>query len=110
VNFVWNFCNETQTKAVKAGRRWLDVADLDRLTKGATKAGRDLHSQTVHKICEQYDASRQQHRKLWLNWCKTRGIHRSLGWIAFNQQALIRDGHSSFAARGTSLVAPTAAG
>jgi putative transposase len=100
VNF-WNFCNETLTKAVKGGRKWLDVADLDRLTKGATKAGRDLHSQTVHKICEQYDASRQQHRKPWLNWCKTRGIRRSLGWIAFNQQALkFRDG--AFIFRGQS--------
>jgi putative transposase len=58
VNFVWNFCNETPTKAVKAGRKWLDVDDLDRLTKGATKAGRDPHAPTVQKICEQYDTSR----------------------------------------------------
>jgi putative transposase len=93
VNFFWNFCNETQTKAAKAGRKRLDVADLDRLTKGATKAGLDLLAQTVHKICEQYDTSRQQHRKPWLNWRRTRGIRRSLGWIAFNQQALkFRDG------------------
>ena len=93
VNFVWNFCNEVQTKAVTDGREWLDYRDLDRLTKGATKEGLDLHSQTVQKICEQYDASRQQHRKPWLAWRKTRGTRRSLGWVPFNGQALkFRDG------------------
>jgi transposase len=54
VNFVWNFYNEAPTTAVKAGRKWLDVDDLDRLIKGATKAGLDLHSQPVQKICEQF--------------------------------------------------------
>jgi len=93
VNFVWNFCNEVQIRAAKEGRRWLGYHDLDRLTKGATKAGIDLHSQTVQKICEQYDTSRQQHRKPWLAWRKTRGSRRSLGWVPFNQQALkFRDG------------------
>jgi hypothetical protein len=56
VNVVWNFCNETPTKAVKAGRKWLDVDDLDRLRH---QAGLDPHSPTVQKICEQYDTSRQ---------------------------------------------------
>jgi putative transposase len=88
VNFVWNYCNEMQTKAAKEGRKWLGYHDLDRLTKGATKAGLDLHSQTVQKVCKQYDTSRQQHRKPWLNWRKTRGVRRSLGWVPFNQQAL----------------------
>ena len=44
VNFVWNFANETQIKAVKGGRRWLNWNDLDQLTSGATKEGLDLHS------------------------------------------------------------------
>jgi putative transposase len=88
VNYVWNFCNETQMRAAKSGRKWLGYRDLDRLTKGATKEGLDLHSQSVQKICEQYDTSRRQHRKPWLNWRKTRGVRRSLGWVPFNGQAL----------------------
>jgi putative transposase len=88
VNFVWNFINETQMKAVKSDRKWLNWHDLDRLTKGATKAGLDLHSQTVQKVCQQYDIARQQHRKPWLDWRRTRGSRRSLGWIPFNKQAL----------------------
>ena len=99
VNFVWNFCNEVQTKAAKEGRRWLNWHDLDRLTKGATKEGLDLHSQTVQKICEQYDTSRQQHRKPWLAWRKTRGSRRSLGWIPFNGRAL-KFGDGAFVFRG----------
>jgi hypothetical protein len=82
VSFVWNFCNEVQTKAAKEGRKWLNRHDLDRLIKVATKEGLDLHSQTVQKVREQYDNSRQQHRKPWLNWRKTRGSRRSLGWIS----------------------------
>lgn len=99
VNYVWNFCNETQMRAAKSGRKWLGYRDLDRLTKGATKEGLDLHSQTVQKICEQYDTSRRQHRKPWLNWRKTRGVRRSLGWVPFNGQALkFQDG--AFVFRG----------
>jgi hypothetical protein len=44
-NFVWNCCNEVQKKAVESRRKWLNWNDLDKLTRGATKAGLDLHSQ-----------------------------------------------------------------
>src|SRR5215471_16932651 len=99
VNFVWNYCNETQMKAVRDDRKWLNKHDLINLTAGATKEGLDLHSQTVQQICKQYDASRHHHRKPWLNWRKTKGARRSLGWVPFNQQAVqFRDG--AFAFRG----------
>jgi len=86
VNFVWNFCNEVQIRAAKEGRRWLGYHDLDRLTKGATKAGIDLHSQTVQKICEQYDTSRQQHRKPWLAWRKNTRFS-PIPWLGAIQSA-----------------------
>jgi transposase len=99
VNFVWNFCNETQIQAVKSGRKWLGWNDLDQLTSGATKEGLDLHSQTVQQVCKQYDRSRSQHKRPRLNWRKTRGARRSLGWVPFNHQALkCRDG--AFVFRG----------
>lgn len=85
VNFVWNFCNETQRKAVNDHRRWLSAFDLQKLTAGASKE-LDLHAHTIKRVCEQYDASRKQHKKPWLKW---RG-RRSLGWVPFNT------GHVSF--------------
>ena len=36
INTVWNFCNATQIKAVKNGRKWLGYRDLAGLTAGAT--------------------------------------------------------------------------
>ena len=68
VNFVWNYCNETQMKASRDGRKWLTGYDLDRLVAGATKEGLDLHSHSAKRVCIQYDKSRCQHKKPWLRW------------------------------------------
>ena len=79
VNFVWNYLNETQQKAVRAKRKWLSAFDLMRLTNGASK-DLDLHAHTIQRICRQYDVSRKAHKKAWLRW---RG-RKSLGWVPFN--------------------------
>lgn len=95
VNFVWNYCNETQQRAARAGRKWLSGHDLWKLVAGATKEGLDLHSHSAMRVCQQYARSRQQHRKPWLRW---RG-RRSLGWVPFNTgHVQLRDG--SFIFRG----------
>ncbi len=89
VNFVWNYCNETQQKAVRDHRKWLTSYDFMGLTAGVTKEGLDLHSHTVKRVCFQYYKSRQQNRKPWLRW---RGI-KSLGWVPFNSgHVTLRDG------------------
>lgn len=80
VNFVWNYCNETQQKVARAHRKWLTAVDLQRLTAGASKE-LDLHAHTIQKVCQQYDRSRKQHKKAWLRF---RG-RKSLGWVPFNQ-------------------------
>jgi len=85
VNMVWNFCNETQQKAVQSGRKRLTAVDLMRLTAGAGKL-LDIHAHTIQKVCQQYDRSRSAKRKPWLRW---RG-RKSLGWVPFNT------GHVSF--------------
>jgi IS605 OrfB family transposase len=85
VNYCWNFCNETQQKAVRSGRKWLTAVDLMQLTAGAGKL-LDLHAHTIQKVCQQYDRSRSAKRKPWLRW---RG-RKSLGWVPFNS------GHVSF--------------
>lgn len=85
INFVWNYCNETQRKAVKSGRKWLTWHDLQKLTAGASKL-LDIHAHTIQQVCQQYDRSRSTKRKPWLRW---RG-KRSLGWVPFST------GHVSF--------------
>lgn len=90
VNLVWNYCNETQQKAVRSGRKWLSGHDLWKLVAGATKEGLDLHSHSAMRVCQQYDKSRRLHRRAWLRW---RG-RKSLGWVPFNT------GHVSFRAGG----------
>lgn len=93
VNFVWNYCNETQQKAVRNGRKWLSGYDLWKLVAGATKEGLDLHSHSAMRVCLQYDTSRRQHNKPWLRWRS----HKSLGWVPFNTRHVAhRDGRFIF--------------
>lgn len=80
VNFVWNYCNEGQQRAVRNGFKWLTWVDLKKLTAGASK-DLGLHSHTIQQVCIQYDRSRKQHKKAWLRF---RG-RKSLGWVPFNQ-------------------------
>jgi IS605 OrfB family transposase len=96
VNFVWNFVNETQRKAVNDRRERLSGYDLWKLVAGATKEGLDLHSHSAMRVCLEYDKSRRQHKKAWLNW---RSSKRSLGWVPFNTgHVRLRDG--AFVFRG----------
>lgn len=78
VNFVWNYCNETQIKAAQAGRKWLTGYELGKLCAGSSKM-LGLGANTIDKICQQYAQSRQQRRKPWLRF---RG-KKSLGWVPF---------------------------
>jgi IS605 OrfB family transposase len=89
-NFVWNYCNETQMKAARDGRKWLSGYDLWKLVAGATKEGLDLHSHSAMRLCLQYDKSVRQHNKPWLKW---RSSRRSPGWVPFNTgHVVFRDG------------------
>lgn len=94
VNYVWNYCNETQQKAVQSGRKWLTAVDLMRLTASAGKL-LDLHAHTIQKVCQQYDRSRSTKRKPWLRW---RG-RKSLGWVPYNTGHVTFDG-GTFKFRG----------
>ena len=95
INFVWNYCNETQQKAARSGRKWLTGYDLWKLVAGCTKEGLDLHSHSAMRVCLQYDKSRRQQKKPWLRWRSK----RSLGWLPFNTgHVQLRDG--AFVFRG----------
>jgi putative transposase len=87
VNFVWNFCNETQKHALKWNKRWPSGYDLNKLTAGSSKELK-LHAGTINAVCEQYAKSRAQHRRPLLRW---RG-KRSLAWIPLKGRDLKREG------------------
>lgn len=87
VNIVWNYCNETQQKAVKDHRRWLSCFDLQNLTSGTSKE-MDLHSHTIKQVCKTYETCRRTQRKAWLRF---RG-RKSLGWVPFSTSHVTFDG------------------
>ena len=85
VNYVWNYCNDTQKHALKWNKHWPSGFDLNVLTSGcAREIG--LHSGTVNAVCEQYAKSRRQHRRPYLRY---RG-KKSLGWVPLKGRDLKR--------------------
>jgi PAS domain-containing protein len=104
VNFVWNYCNELQITVFNRERRFLSGYDFAEFTRGATKEGLHLHSQTVQAIAEEYATRRRQFRKVRLSWRKSTGSRRSLGWIPFKKTAIqAAHGQVKFAGQWLSL-------
>jgi putative transposase len=89
VNYVWNFCNDTQKHALKWGKKWPSGFDLNVLTTGSSKE-LGIHSGTVNATCEQYAKSRSQHRRPYLRY---RG-RTSLGWVPLKGRDLKREGEA----------------
>src|SRR5258708_4305269 len=104
VNFVWNYCNELQITMFNRERRFLSGYDFAQFTRGATKEGLHLHSQTVQAIAEEYGTRGRTVRKGCLRWRKSRGRSRSLGWIPFKKTAIqVAHGQVKFAGQWLSL-------
>lgn len=90
VNFVWNYDNELSSKVLEREGRFLSDYDLHEYTRGATKAGLELHSQTVQAVNEEYARRRKQARKARLRWrvSDRRRANYSLGWVPFKKSAI----------------------
>ncbi|NEX60221.1 RNA-guided endonuclease InsQ/TnpB family protein [Noviherbaspirillum galbum] len=88
VNQVWNYVNELSFKVWERERKFLLGYDFATYTKGASKAGVALHSQSIQAIAEEYANKRKQARKVKLRWRVSGGSRRSLGWIPFKATAL----------------------
>ncbi|MDY7218380.1 transposase [Denitrificimonas sp. JX-1] len=86
VNFVWNFVNELSQRSIKERGVFLSAYDMHPYTKGAGKE-LGLHSQTLQCIAGEYVTRRKQFTKVRLNWRKSGGVRRSLGWIPVNTGA-----------------------
>jgi len=84
VNFVWNFCGETQRTAVRWHRRWPSGYELINLTHGTSRE-LGLHSDMVQAVCKQFARSRDAHRHR----CRWRS-RKSLSWIPFQAARAIR--------------------
>ena len=89
VNYVWNFCNDTQKHALKWGKKWPSGFDLNMLTAGSSKE-LGIHSGTINATCEQFAKSRTQHRRPYLRY---RG-KRTLGWVPLKGRDLKREGNA----------------
>jgi hypothetical protein len=63
VNQVFNYANELGLKVWQREHRFIGSDEIDRYTKGATKAGLPLHSQTVQAVTQEYVARRASRRR-----------------------------------------------
>jgi len=88
VNLVWNFSQDLSLKVLERERRFMSAFDMATFTKGASKEGLQLHSQTIQAISEEYCARRVQFKKRKLRWRVSKGSKRSLGWIPFKASAI----------------------
>lgn len=107
VNQVWNFCNETSSRAIRERRRWLSGYDLQKLTAGYSKCeGVHVGSSTIQQVCEEYATRRKQFKKARLNWrvSNPKSAKYSLGWIPFKLGAAkYKAGQVHFAGQKLSL-------
>jgi putative transposase len=87
INFVWNYCNEIQKKAVTSGRKWMSYEALTKLTAGSSKE-LVIAASSIQEVCRVYDKSRFQQKKSWLRWRS----RYSLGWVPFNTEDVKFDG------------------
>ena len=95
VNQVFNFCNETSSRAIRERCHWLSGYDLQKLTAGFSKCeGVSVGSGTVQLVCAEYATRRQQFKKARLNWrvSNPKSSKYSLGWVPF------KGGHTKYKA------------
>jgi hypothetical protein len=83
VNFTWNYINELSSRSIRERGKFLSAYDLQKYTDGAGKE-LGLHSHTIQCIGKEYVTRRKQFKKSRLNWRKSGGSKRSLGWVPVN--------------------------
>lgn len=86
VNQVFNFCNETNVRAIRERCQWLSGYDLQKLTAGFSQCdGITIGSGTVQVVCAEYATRRRQFKRSRLNWrvSNPKSSKYSLGWIPF---------------------------
>ncbi len=88
VNFVWNYGNALCFQHLQRTGKFFSAFDLHHYTKGASKTGLNLHSQSIQAINEELVLRRKQFKKAKLRWCISQGSRQSLGWIPFKASGI----------------------
>lgn len=83
VNFVWNFCNNTQKHALQWRKKWPSGFDLMKLAAGSYEELR-VSSASIGMVCQQYAKSRYQSKRPYLRY---RGKN-NLGWVPIKGETL----------------------
>ena len=83
VNYAWNYINELSHRSIRERGVFLSAYDIQKFTQGAHRE-LGLHSHTVQRVGTEYVTRRKQFKKARLNWRKSHGVRRSLGWIPIN--------------------------
>ena len=97
VNFVWNWANETSYNARRRtdkASKWMTGFDLCNLSAGASQHFKHIGADTIQRINCEYAYKRYAAKKIKLNWRKSDGSCRSLGWIPFKAASIKRKGVS----------------
>ena len=107
VNQVFNFANETSSRAIRERGKFLSAYDLQKLTAGYSKCdGVSIGSGTVQLVCVEYATLLKQFKKARLNWrvSNPKSPKYSLGWIPFKGgHAKYKAGQIEFAGQKFSL-------
>jgi len=97
VNLTWNFCNELSFKILEREHRFCNSAELQKYLNGASREGLRVGSAVFQQVADEYVTRRVQHKKRRLNWRRSGGSRRSLGWIPFKDRAVqYRNGQIHF--------------
>ena len=89
-NFVWNYVNDLGYKHLRRTGKFFSAFDIAAYTKGASKSGLNLHSQSIQAITEELVLRRKQFKKAKLNWrvSHPKSTRKSLGWIPFKASGI----------------------
>jgi len=105
-NFIWNYVNDLSFKHLQRTGKFFSAFDVAAYTKGASKSGLNLHSQTIQAITEELVIRRKQFKKAKLNWrvSNPKSAKKSLGWIPFKASAIqYQNGQIKYAGQWFSL-------
>ncbi|WP_308367520.1 MULTISPECIES: transposase [unclassified Microbulbifer] len=86
VNLVWNYYNELSAKHLNRTGQWLSAYDLQKYSKGSSRY-LSIDSTAVQAIAEEFATRRRQFCKAKLQWRRSGGVRRSLGWVPFKAGA-----------------------
>ena len=100
VNFVWNYCNQTNRKNWRNHRQHLTGFDLNKLCAGSSPNFQLIGDSTIQEVGQQFATKQKAAGKKRLRWRSSNRSRRnySLGWVPFKSRgATWKDNRVRFA-------------